>query len=428
MDRAFGSVRMLVEMLCGLGLAGLYYWEIGMFALFPADMPRPPNPALPPNLPFILHEQYIAHAVLIWLMLVASLIDVDEKIIPDAITRPGTLVGLFLAAVWPWSLLPDVYMQVPGKWNFKFLCVTSPNSWPAWLDGAPNCRSLAIALACWAVWCLAILPRTWYAPRLAKGLGPVLDPSCPPGRHLPNIVHGRAWGAADRGRLEPWRRQLEGAFKRIGRHGRRRRNYLDRSRNRPGRARSRGHGFRRRYIDGHDRGVSGLADLSDRVFPIPFCRAGRGLVAIFSHPRQGNPLRPVSMPGCTGCDYITGPRSGTGPRASSPWAGLWPWPCWPAWRLWPRFCFCCGQSPMLFTPGGDKCRTRRADSLTRYVRSTPISAISLFLGAGQQVVETFYITIVDVGEVLSDRFGLIGICPEQFDYVAFVACATGGEL
>jgi hypothetical protein len=50
-----------------------------------------------------------------------------------------------------------------GVWNFNFLRITSPNDWPIWLDGAPNGRSLAIALACWMLWCLAILPRTWYA-------------------------------------------------------------------------------------------------------------------------------------------------------------------------------------------------------------------------------------------------------------------------
>ncbi|MGD0655462.1 MAG: A24 family peptidase [Thermoguttaceae bacterium] len=154
---------LLVELLCGLGLAGLYYWEIGMCALFPADISRFPNPALPPEWPSILHEQYVAHAVLIWLMLAASLIDADEKIIPDAVTRPGTLAGLFLAALWPRSLLPDVSQLLTGGWNFDFLCITSPNSWPAWLGGSPNGGSLAIALACWVLWCLAILPRTWYA-------------------------------------------------------------------------------------------------------------------------------------------------------------------------------------------------------------------------------------------------------------------------
>ena len=52
--------------------------------------------------------EFAAHAVLIALMLAASMIDVDEKIIPDEITIPGTLVGLLMAAAWPWSLLPDV--------------------------------------------------------------------------------------------------------------------------------------------------------------------------------------------------------------------------------------------------------------------------------------------------------------------------------
>jgi leader peptidase (prepilin peptidase) / N-methyltransferase len=154
---------LLLEMLCGLGLAGLYHWEIGLVALFPAEMPHIPDPALPLDLPFVMHLQYAAHAMLIWLMLVASLIDVDEKIIPDTISRPGTLLGLVMAALWPRSLLPDVYMQTQDVWNFKFLCITSPNDWPGWLNGAPNGGSLAIALACWVLWCLAILPRTWYA-------------------------------------------------------------------------------------------------------------------------------------------------------------------------------------------------------------------------------------------------------------------------
>ena len=47
-----------------------------------------------------------AHAMLIALMLVASLIDRDEKTIPDAITVPGTLLGLLLAAVCPGRCCP----------------------------------------------------------------------------------------------------------------------------------------------------------------------------------------------------------------------------------------------------------------------------------------------------------------------------------
>jgi leader peptidase (prepilin peptidase) / N-methyltransferase len=174
--RGFWIRPMLVELLCGLGLAALYYWEVGKVALYPADMPRPPNPALALAWPCILHEQFAAHAMFIWLMLVASLIDVDEKIIPDAVSRPGTLLGLFLAALWPWSLLPDVLPDVTeqfvGVWKFNFLRITSPNDWPVVLDGAPHFGSLAIGLACWLLWCWAIMPRTWYARHgLSRAIG-----------------------------------------------------------------------------------------------------------------------------------------------------------------------------------------------------------------------------------------------------------------
>jgi prepilin signal peptidase PulO-like enzyme (type II secretory pathway) len=142
---------MCVELLTGLGLAWLYWWEIGAAGLFPPGLPRPPHPELLP----VLHLEFASHVVLIALMLVASLIDADEKIIPDAVTIPGALVGLLLAAAWPMSLLPDV-MQV--RTDF-FLRLTSPNSWIDGLDGA---GSLWLGLGCWWLWCVAILPRTWY--------------------------------------------------------------------------------------------------------------------------------------------------------------------------------------------------------------------------------------------------------------------------
>ena len=55
-------------------------------------------------MPAAIHAQFIAHAVLIALMLIATFIDFDEKTIPDWITIPGTLLGLLFAAVWPTTL------------------------------------------------------------------------------------------------------------------------------------------------------------------------------------------------------------------------------------------------------------------------------------------------------------------------------------
>ncbi|MDZ7615798.1 MAG: prepilin peptidase, partial [Patescibacteria group bacterium] len=141
--------------------------------LLPPELPPPDGPAVA-----MLHLQFLAHALLILFMLAASLIDADEKIIPDAITVPGTWLGLALAAIAPRSLLPAIVpdlLVAPGQavptnvWHifdmpnvrWPFLDVSAPLGWPAWLDGAPNGLPLLMALACWLAWCAAILPRPW---------------------------------------------------------------------------------------------------------------------------------------------------------------------------------------------------------------------------------------------------------------------------
>jgi len=164
----------LLELLTGIGFAALYWWEIGCGGLLLPGLPRP----FPPGLLAILHAHYAAHLALIALMLVASMIDADERIIPDTITVPGTLLGLLVAAVYPWSLLPDLvgpllkqippafWQQVaPETWPL-FLRLTSPishNAWPDWLGGFPHAWSLLIGLGCWWLWCFALMPRSWYS-------------------------------------------------------------------------------------------------------------------------------------------------------------------------------------------------------------------------------------------------------------------------
>ncbi len=143
---------MVLELLVGLGLAALYWWEVGQQGLWRHLALGPGQPSAG-----ILHGQFLCHAGLLWLMLVASLIDIDERIIPDAITVPGTLLGLAIAALFPWTMLPTG-LGWPG-----FLHVAAPNRWPAWLDGRSNLAPLAIGLGCWWLWCLGLLHRTWYS-------------------------------------------------------------------------------------------------------------------------------------------------------------------------------------------------------------------------------------------------------------------------
>jgi prepilin signal peptidase PulO-like enzyme (type II secretory pathway) len=115
-------------------------------------------------------------------MTAAAFIDIDEKIVPDDITVPGTVFGLLLAMLAPMSLLPDVaeravppvagviaHHGIPGLpprpkpipiW-LEPVTPVSPNYWPpAW--GRPRSGSaLAIGLGCYWLWCFALAPRIW---------------------------------------------------------------------------------------------------------------------------------------------------------------------------------------------------------------------------------------------------------------------------
>ncbi|GAB6166589.1 hypothetical protein JCM19992_25890 [Thermostilla marina] len=144
----------------------LYWWEVQQCRHILWEGPLPDRSTL--------YAIFSAHAVLAWLMLAASLIDWDEQIIPDAIVVPGTLIGLALAASLPWSLLPDVvrpnldsgfpFLTGPGRGGaYRFLTLASPRAFPDWLAGGADWKPLAVALACWWFWCLALMPRTWYS-------------------------------------------------------------------------------------------------------------------------------------------------------------------------------------------------------------------------------------------------------------------------
>jgi len=173
---------MLIELGLGFALAWLYWWEVGELALYPESISSR-------GLGSVLHQQYLAHVVLLVLMVVASFIDIDEKLIPDEVTVTGTLVGILLATLLPWSLLPqvsignlppDMLSQTPqdGALSFyvEFLTLTSPNGWPMELGGfgaAPlKVGPLLIALGCYWLWLFALLPRPWYG---RHGIGRALQ-------------------------------------------------------------------------------------------------------------------------------------------------------------------------------------------------------------------------------------------------------------
>lgn len=153
----------------------LYWWEVaerGLWMTLPNMFPGVVPPSVVPetNLVLAAHAMFAAHAALLAAMAAASLIDIDEKLIPDGVTVPITLFGLVSAAVYPWSRLPAGLAQDPVAGPvLDFIKVTSPmrQAWPDALGERPHASGLAIGLACFVLWVVALLPRPW---RTGRGL------------------------------------------------------------------------------------------------------------------------------------------------------------------------------------------------------------------------------------------------------------------
>ncbi len=139
-----------IELLTGAGLALLYAWHVPAAGLIPDAVP-------PPDDPRMLIATYLAHTLLICLMIVATFIDLDEQTIPDWVTMPGTLVGLVLMAAWPAAALPIATTIGTRPVGIEPLRLTSPHDWAGFLDGGAG---LALGLAAFAAWCFAIWPKT----------------------------------------------------------------------------------------------------------------------------------------------------------------------------------------------------------------------------------------------------------------------------
>ncbi len=142
---------LLLEAACGAWLPLLYWWETVELALVPdlrvAEI-------LPQVLPLV-HLHFAVHVPLLALLITATFIDFDEKLIPDAITVTGTLLGLLLAGLLPTSLPPDVVPTETGVAVGPVLAFV--RDLPRSLEGSSG---LAAALGIVAIWCFALHDKT----------------------------------------------------------------------------------------------------------------------------------------------------------------------------------------------------------------------------------------------------------------------------
>jgi leader peptidase (prepilin peptidase)/N-methyltransferase len=186
--RGFWIRPMLLELSMGVGLAALCWWEVIQRGLIVPQLTEQLDILVnqlalgiggqatinPQDIPFAaVWPTFLGHLILITIMVAGSFIDIDEKLIPDEITVPGTILGLILATCLPLSLLPMAsfskpsqgvpFVQVPSGGAFtgivEPITLTAPNPWPISLRSAPSLGSLAAGLGCWWLWCFALAPR-----------------------------------------------------------------------------------------------------------------------------------------------------------------------------------------------------------------------------------------------------------------------------
>lgn len=187
----------LVELLNGLLFVALYLCEIPVergssiagSSLFAAQGPQ--TIAGLSDVAW-LHWRYLYHLVLVEALLVATFIDFDRMIIPDAVTVPAMLVGVVGSAAFGQLFIVSFWFQDPHQLRllpvlFGYASIEQAPGWmqalfsgparPSWITEFPHLHGLAVSLVGLlvgggVVWAVRIIGR-WALRKEAMGFGDV---------------------------------------------------------------------------------------------------------------------------------------------------------------------------------------------------------------------------------------------------------------
>ncbi len=149
--RGFWIRPMLIELVWMIGLPWFYLWLAGGGLVGQEIVPSWQE----------TETWFVLYTIFLALMTIGTFIDFDEKMIPDSVTLPGTLIALLVAAIAPWSRLPEFVKGGLGGESLRSITHLYPDQTP---PVAGTWQELAIGLAIFAIWVWALLPKisVWY--------------------------------------------------------------------------------------------------------------------------------------------------------------------------------------------------------------------------------------------------------------------------
>lgn len=153
--RGFWIRPLLIELALPAALLWLYWFETQSGGFLP-ELVR--FPRFLTGYEATATRVFVAHGVLLVLMVAATFIDFDERTIPDIITIPGTLFALLLGAMTEEIFMPTS-MLVAGIPSVAPTTFDSPwfNQPNRWMTG----DGLKVGLAIWSTWCFALADWRW---------------------------------------------------------------------------------------------------------------------------------------------------------------------------------------------------------------------------------------------------------------------------
>ena len=123
----------------------------------------------------VVHVQYVGHVILVCLMIALCALELETGCVPDAMTIPGTIVGLLVAGGFPWPVILGLtclwlwcFVLVPKDWRPQLLGFRT--AWKVLLTRMTSEPKAKVMLWTARLGSLGIIAAWWFGQAHWRGL------------------------------------------------------------------------------------------------------------------------------------------------------------------------------------------------------------------------------------------------------------------